>query len=115
MIACGRILAATTVARPNGREFGWPPLARSPMRDIAASRSCSHSPRSGQQLRALCCQGNMAGGAIEQSESELILELADQQAEPGWCNEERLGSPREILMLRHQKKRAQLARGEIDH
>ena len=57
----------------------------------------------------------MTGGAIEQPESELVLQFADHDAEPGRRNEERLGRAPEVAMLRHQEKGAQLPSGEIDH
>src|SRR5690242_13426390 len=93
------------VARANRERLAGFPDALSDTRHRAVE-VLQAAARRGKQLRTLGCQRNMARGAIEQSESELILELADQQAEPGWSDKERFRSPREVLMLRQHKKSA---------
>ena len=57
----------------------------------------------------------MAGRAVEEPEADLTLELADQQAQPGRRDEERLCGAGEVLMLRDKQEGAQLSRREVDH
>jgi hypothetical protein len=42
--------------------------------------------------------------AVEQPESELVLELTDQQAQPRWSNEERFCGPREVVVLSDEEE-----------
>jgi hypothetical protein len=53
--------------------------------------------------------------AIEEPESQLILELPDEQAQAGCGDEQRFRRPSEVVMLRHQQERAKLPGAEVNH
>jgi hypothetical protein len=66
-----------------------------------------------QELIAVRRQRDVAGRAIEQAESELVLQLANQDAQAGWRDEQRIRGAREAAMLRDEQEGAKLARREL--
>src|SRR5207244_7784584 len=57
----------------------------------------------------------MACGAVEQSSSQLIFQLAYQNAQARRGDEECYRCARETVMLRSKQEGSELPRGEIDH
>ena len=66
-----------------------------------------------QEAGAELGERDAAGGALEQAEAELVLQLAHQHAHSGLRNEQPLRGAREALVAGRQQKRLQLAGGDI--
>jgi hypothetical protein len=71
------------------------------------------SARDCEQLAAVRRQSDVSSRAIEEPESQLIFQLADQEAQCGWRDEQRLCGPGEAVMLCHEQERPELSRREI--
>ncbi len=66
-----------------------------------------------QEAVAELGQGDAAGGAVEQAEAELLLQLPDQHAHPRLGDVELFRGAREALVARRQQESFQLSRGDI--
>ena len=68
-----------------------------------------------KQFATVTRQRDMAGRPFKQSESELRLQLANQNTQARWGNEQSLRGAGEAAMPRDEQEGAELTRGEIDH
>jgi hypothetical protein len=68
-----------------------------------------------EQLLSVRRQGHMTSRPLEQPKSQLMLELSNQDAQPGWRDEERVRRAREAVVLRDQMKGLELSRREIHY
>jgi hypothetical protein len=57
----------------------------------------------------------VASRAIKEPESELILELPDEQTQAGCGDEQGFRRPCEVVMLGHQQERPKLPGAEVNH